>query len=104
MAPSGDTEDNRKHLRRRTILGGVLYSGNEKWECSIFDFSESGARIRGAGDLEIGTFVELKINKFNDFREAKVMWKREKYLGLEFLVNFDAEKDEAARLLRPIGG
>ena len=103
MAPPDEEEDSRRHRRRRTILGGVLYSGSEKWECSIFDFSESGARVRGAGDLEIGSFVELKINKFNDFREAKVMWKRDAFLGLEFLVNFDAEKDEAARLLKPIG-
>ncbi len=104
MEPSGDESNSRKHRRRRTILGGVLYRGDENWECSIFDFSESGARIRSEGNPEIGSFVELKINKFNDFREAKVMWKRGKYLGLEFLVSFDTEKDEMAKLLRPIGG
>lgn len=104
MAPPGEESESRKHRRRKTILGGVLYRGDEKWECSIFDFSESGARIRCDGDPEIGSFVELKINKFNDFRQAKIMWKRGKYLGLEFLVNFDIEKDEVAKLLKPIGG
>jgi hypothetical protein len=100
--PEGENEG-RRHLRRRTILVGVLYCDSEKWECSIFDFSESGARVRGAGDLDIGTFVELKINKFNDFRQAKVMWRKGKFLGLEFLINFDHEKDEATKLLKPIG-
>lgn len=87
--------DNRKSGRRRTLFGGVVYGpDNQAWDCSIFDISELGAKVRVAADLPIGTFVDLKINKLNDIRRCKVMWVREGHLGLEFLVKIDKVKNK----------
>ena len=89
-----DSRENRKTGRRRTLFGGVVYDEDGKgWDCSISDISETGARIKSAAKLELDMFVDLKINKFNDLRRTKVMWKREGFVGLEFLVKIDKAKD-----------
>jgi len=91
-----DERNLRQNERRRTLFGGTIFDedGNV-WECSISDVSEAGARVKAAGaDLPMGTFVDLKINKFNDFRRCKVMWLREGYIGLQFLIKLDRNKEE----------
>jgi len=76
------------------LFGGVVYDEEGKaWECSISDISETGARIKSEAKLELKMFVDLKINKFNDLRRTKVMWKREGYVGLQFLVKIDKGKN-----------
>ena len=96
-----DSRENRKTGRRRTLFGGVVYDEEAKaWNCSISDISETGARIKSEAKLEIGMFVDLKINKFNDLRRTKVMWKREGFVGLEFLVKIDKAKDGLAEFFK----
>ena len=85
--------DKRKSGRRRTLFGGVLYAGDDAFDCSIADISELGAKVRTAAALEPGIQVDLKINKLNDIRRCKVMWAREGHLGLEFLVKIDKTKN-----------
>ncbi|MEE8393550.1 MAG: PilZ domain-containing protein [Rhodospirillales bacterium] len=90
-----DVDDLRKSGRRKTIFGGVLFDGDgKKWECSIFDISETGARVKTQADLEMGMHVDMKINKFNDFRRAEVVWDRNGYIGLQFLVKIDRTDKE----------
>ena len=85
--------DNRSTGRLRTLLSGVLYDEEGRaWECSISDVSEGGARIKSKTEVELEMFVDLKINKFNDVRQTKVMWKRESYTGLQFTVKIDKGK------------
>lgn len=89
-----DSNESRKTGRRRTLFGGVVYDEVGKgWDCMISDISETGAKVKSAANLEIGMSVDLKINKFNDMRRTKVMWIREGYVGLEFLVKIDKAKD-----------
>ena len=93
--------DKRDSLRRRTIFGGVIFDdGGKSWECSVADISESGVRVRLQTDLEIGSFVELKINKFDGLRRCQVMWKRENWIGLRFEVKIDPDDDEMASLFK----
>lgn len=50
--------------------------------------------------------VELKINKFNNIREAELMWAKDKYRslyrGLRFLVNLDMSRAEGTSLFKPV--
>lgn len=91
-----EDSNNRRSTRRRTLFGGVVYDEDRKaWECSVSDFSEEGVKVRMPPDsvLEIGDFVDLKINKFNDLRRCKVMWARDGFIGLQFLIKIDRVKD-----------
>ncbi len=99
---STETPNQRQFTRRRTLFGGSIYRGMEKWDCSISDISESGVRVKTKAELELGDLVELKNNKFNDIREAEVMWKRDGYIGLNFLVKIDVTKKEVAEFFKPM--
>lgn len=91
-----DGINNRRTARRRTLFGGVVFDDDRNaWECSVSDLSVEGVRVKMApgANLKLGDFVELKINKFNDLRRCKVMWEREGFIGLQFLVKVDKEKD-----------
>ena len=96
-----DERDSRKSGRRRTLFGGVIYGEDgQTWTCSISDISEKGAKVKSDAEVESGSFVDLKINKFNDIRRTKVMWIREGHLGLEFLVKIDKVKDGMAEFFK----
>ena len=84
----------RRSGRRRTLFGGKMFDeGGNVWECSVSDISEEGARVKTDAALPPESFVDLKINKFNDLRRCKVMWVREGYIGLRFLVKIDKAKE-----------
>jgi len=92
--------DKRTHGRRRTIFGGVLYGQDGgSWECAIVDISESGAKIRAATDLKMGEKVDLKINKYNEFRTCEVIWLREGEVGVRFVVGLDPKREGLDRVL-----
>ena len=98
-----DVRENRKSGRRRTRFGGKMCDeeGNV-WECSVSDISEEGARVRSDAALAAESFVDLKINKFNDLRRCKVMWVREGYIGLLFMVKIDKDKDGMSEFFKLI--
>ncbi len=99
-----DDKESRLRGRRRTLFGGVIYGeGGESWSCSISDISETGAKVKSKAELELGTFVDLKINKFNDLRRTKVMWVRDGHVGLEFLVKIDKANKEMTEFFKLIG-
>ena len=98
-----DERDNRESGRRRTLFGGVIFDEDGKsWNCSISDISESGAKVKTEADLKAGSFVDLKINKFNDIRRTKVMWFREGHIGLEFVVKIDKTKEGISEFFKLI--
>ncbi|MCH7550714.1 MAG: PilZ domain-containing protein [Proteobacteria bacterium] len=98
-----DEQKNRRSGRRRTLFGGKMFDeeGNV-WECSVSDISEEGARVKSDAALVAESFVDLKINKFNDLRRCKVMWVREGYIGLQFLVKIDKDKEGMSDLFKLI--
>lgn len=95
-----ENRDKRKSGRRRTLFGGVVFEGENAWECSISDISERGAKVRVATELPIGGAVDLKINKLNDIRRCKVMWAREGHVGLEFVVKLDKTKSRMSEFFK----
>ncbi len=99
---STDKQDNLRNTgRRRTLFGGRLAdtNGNE-WECSIGDISATGARVQTDASLTIDSHVELKINKYNSFHGAYVIWVREGELGLQFINEIDANDEDMRRLFK----
>ncbi len=101
-----DGRENRRSGRRRTLFGGVIYDEDRNgWECSVSDLSEEGVRIKviPEANLELGDFVDLKINKFNALCRSKVMWVREGYTGLQFLIKVDRNEDEMSGFFKLIG-
>jgi hypothetical protein len=79
--------DIRREERRRTYFRqGKLFSTSDKFlsQCTIYDRSQNGARVRAEKQL-----VRLKVVKFVDdvdklIVEAKVAWQRGNELGLAF--------------------
>ena len=72
----------------------------DQWDCSIVDFSETGAKVRSQADLQVGSFVNMKIVKFNDLRRAEVMWSRDGKLGLRFVVKINRLQKEMAQFFK----
>ena len=94
-------EENRQNGRRKALFGGVLFNDDgDQWDCSIVDFSETGAKVRSEADLEIGSCVNIKITKFNDLHRAEVMWSRDGNLGLRFVVKIDRYKSGMAEFFK----
>ncbi len=97
-------DENRQSGRRKTIFGGVLFNDDgDQWDCSIVDISETGARVRSQADLESGSFVNMKITKFNDLRRSEVMWSRDGKLGLRFVVKIDKHQQGIAEFFKLVG-
>ena len=96
-----DGKDQRDSLRRRTIFGGAIFDANGgSWECSVADISETGVRVKVDTNLEIGDYVELKINKLIGLRRCHVMWKRENWTGLRFEIKIDPDDKEMGSLFK----
>ncbi len=86
------------------MFGGVVYddAGN-KWPCSIIEFSTLGARIRSDASVDVGDFINLKINKYNDLRRSQVIWIKGGQIGFKFLVKVDETKKGISDLLKLSG-
>jgi len=96
-----DVKDLRKTGRRRTIFGGMIFvDEGDGVECVVADISEAGARVKTDLALEMGSHVDLRINKYNDLRRAKVVWVRQGEVGLEFDVGIDSADGDMARLFK----
>ena len=94
-------EENRQNGRRKALFGGVLFNDDgEQWDCSIVDFSETGAKVRSQANLVTGSSVNIKINKFNDLRRAEVMWSRDGTVGLRFVVRVDPLQKEMVEFFK----
>lgn len=97
-------EEHRHSGRRKTLFGGVLFNDDgAQWDCSIVDISETGAKVRSRADLEAGSFINMKITKFNDLRRAEVMWIRDGNLGLRFVIKIDKHQKEMAEFFKLVG-
>ena len=95
--------EQRKTGRRRTLFGGVIYGpAAESWNCNVADISEEGVKVKcKAWELiEVGSQVDLKINKYNDMRRCEVMWARDGQVGLRFLVSIDTRDENMSELFK----
>ena len=99
MAEEANDISRRVSERRLTILGGRIYGDDDqRWDCTIKDFSEAGAKVRSDATLEKGGFVDLKVNKFEDLRRAEVIWVAGNTAGLRFLSKIERAPESMRRL------
>jgi hypothetical protein len=72
----------------RVSIGNYLLrldpcDGRPPISCVVWDMSESGARLRLAGDVALPPFIDILIG--NVVRKARVVWRKSTQIGIEFL-------------------
>lgn len=82
-------EDRRRHYRRRTLLGGTLrfHARAATYACRIRNLSESGAQIEMSQPGWVADRFELEILHHDLRVPAKVVWRSETSIGVEFVRN-----------------
>src|ERR1051326_3262248 len=95
-----DAEEFRKSRRTRTLLRGKLAYGAGAFsiDCVISDLSETGARVQVQTGASIPERVYLVHLRARTAYEAKVMWRRDNFAGLEFTASHDLETATAPEL------
>lgn len=76
----------RKESRRRTLFTGMLAScsGGFTIDCTVTNFSVSGARVRvNPGAVIIGKVLLVHLREKLAF-ETRIAWRNERDIGLEF--------------------
>ena len=98
--------NDRRALRKRTLLGGRVVYGddNRVRDCTIRDLSEKGARIALAKGEVIPTRVFLIDKRAATVYEARVTWIKAPDFGLRFVNSYSLEGDMPSGLnfLKPI--
>jgi len=94
------SDDRRDAHRPRVLFGGKLLYGHMAYslDCAIRDLSDSGARVRVAGDPHIGGPVWLISNRAGTAHRGTVLWRRSNELGLQFVEEIDLKKPIAGAL------
>jgi hypothetical protein len=85
--------ERRPATRRRVIWRGrgVHVGGGYDFECTIRDFSDTGARIAVRGAPMIPSHFYLVNVTTRTVHEVKVVWNDGKLLGLRFLQSFPVD-------------
>ena len=77
--------DKRLVVRRRTILEGKIFDdGGTFAECTVFDLSTTGARVKSDNLFEGRDAVNLKIARLPNIQRSEIVWRRNGQLGLRF--------------------
>lgn len=87
------TKERRSKARQRVLLSGVLTHGpaGMTLDCAVRDLSDTGARIRLTAPEDIWPPAALLILKTDQAYEARVAWRRDADIGLEFIRPLDVE-------------
>jgi hypothetical protein len=81
-----DIANRRKARRLRVLKNGKIVTLNN-WsvvDCCVKDWSETGARLKCEDQLAVPNEFRLFLPSDNTIRDARVMWRREDYLGVMF--------------------
>jgi len=76
----------RKHNRRTVVQPAKLAVGRYDFECTVYDISLGGIRLKVDMPIEKGTGVYVQLrNKLK--QSAEVIWSANGFLGLSFVGN-----------------
>jgi PilZ domain len=80
------SEDKRRARRMRTLKDGKIVTLNNRSviDCSVRDWSETGAKIRCHDQAAVPNEFRLMMPADNSIRDARVVWRREDFLGILF--------------------
>jgi hypothetical protein len=79
-------DDHRRASRHRVLKEGKIVMLNN-WsvvDCCVRDLSETGARIRCKDQSAVPTDFKLLLLAENRIRDARVVWRKDDQLGLQF--------------------
>lgn len=95
-----DVEDKRKSRRSRMLQSGKIIYGKSVMiiECVIRDRSDDGARLKVSSTSDVPTQFRLFFQDSNTLRAARVVWKTDREIGIEF--TGDAEDVRTAEDLK----
>lgn len=80
-------DGNKRATRRFRVLkeGKIVTLNNMSVvDCSVRDWSDSGARLKCSDQLAVPNEFRLVLPGDNTVRDATVMWRREDLLGVKF--------------------
>lgn len=80
-----DLQDRRDAVRQPVREAIIIRKGGERFEATLRDISETGARAAITGALSVGEIVTLEWRKGRS-EAARVIWMRQNDCGLAFLV------------------
>lgn len=73
----------RKHNRRTVVQSAKLGVGSYDFDCTVYDISLGGIRLKVDMPIESGTSVYVQLrNKIK--QTAKVIWSANGFMGLRF--------------------
>jgi hypothetical protein len=81
------TDANKRISNRSRVLKAAKLVSLNKWsvvDCTIRDMSETGARIICKDQLAVANEFRFLMPFENTIRNARVIWRREDALGIEF--------------------
>lgn len=81
-----NAETIRRISRQPVLLTALLDTGNYEFECIAYDLSLKGAKLKLDLPLEAGSEIWLGI-KGNPHLPARVVWVKDQFLGLEFMMS-----------------
>ncbi len=73
----------RSYKRRTVILPAMVSVDNLEFDCTVFDLSLSGMRLKFDFPIKVGAKIFIKL-KGKLVRTAKVVWSANGFLGLCF--------------------
>lgn len=77
--------DERRHHRRRAVLWqGHLFSGDQETDCTIWNISLGGVKIRLKRPVEMTGSVMLDISRYGAVA-CRLAWQRGREIGLSFI-------------------
>jgi len=77
--------DRRPTSRQRVLKGGkILFGKAGAIDCTIRNISETGACLAVASPIGIPETFQLKIVNEPTARNCRVVWRKEKPIGIEF--------------------
>jgi PilZ domain len=80
-------QERRQHQRRRTYLGGQAAFGQRycAQDCLVRNLSQNGARLIFSDHVLIPDEFDLMIPHKGDSRRARIVWRYQAYVGVQFL-------------------
>jgi hypothetical protein len=76
-------EDRRENHRHEVRWWAQMEVGTDRFACSVFDLSQSGAKVRVAQPVIVKESVRLGMPPFGGF-EGEVVWTNDGVIGVQF--------------------
>ncbi|AXS40720.1 PilZ domain-containing protein [Breoghania sp. L-A4] len=99
-----DTVEKRKLHRPRMLQGGKIVYGmnNLLIDCMIRDRTDMGARLKVAISADVPNQIRLFVTGDNALTPARIIWRSEREIGIEFTGPAEPIHDAADLQLRAL--